>query len=179
MSSTGIVEFLTMKWGLLCPNCRGAKISVATLSELPRGAHCQSCNIDYDRDFERNVELSFTPAPAVRPLMVGGYCLSGPMATPHVPVQLLLSPGERRTIDLGQLSFEHAVDIVRIERRLHQVGIAVKVEAVGMQHECRAARRGRSGDAGGYTRGRTPGRSGGHPEWSQTGRDIEAGTSRS
>jgi class 3 adenylate cyclase len=33
-------------------------------------------------------------------LLAGGYCLSGPMATPHVPVQLLLAPGERRAIDL-------------------------------------------------------------------------------
>src|SRR6185437_4691499 len=59
---------LTMKWDLLCDNCR---------------------------DFERNVELSFSPAPAIRPLMAGGYCLSGPMATPHVLVQVLLQPGER------------------------------------------------------------------------------------
>ena len=91
---------LTMKWDLLCDNCRAPKLSVAALAELPRGAHCPSCNIDYDRDFERNVELAFSPAPAIRPLMAGGYCLSGPVATPHVPVQLLLAPGERRTVDL-------------------------------------------------------------------------------
>ncbi len=98
---------LTMKWGLLCPNCRGAKISVAALSELPRGAHCPSCNIDYDRDFEKNVELSFAPAPAVRPLSDGGFCLSGPMGTPHVAVQVLLDPGERRnvTVDLSPGSY--------------------------------------------------------------------------
>ncbi len=98
---------LTMKWGLLCPNCRGAKISVAALSELPRGAHCASCNIDYDRDFEKNVELSFAPAPAVRPVPDGGFCLSGPMATPHVAVQVLLDPGERRnvTVDLPPGSY--------------------------------------------------------------------------
>ena len=89
---------LTMKWDLLCTNCRGAKFSTAALSELPRGAHCPSCNIDYDRDFEKNVELSFAPAPAVRPLGLGGYCLSGPMATPHVAVQLLLAPGETRSV---------------------------------------------------------------------------------
>ena len=47
-----------------------AKLSVATLSDLPHGAHCATCNIDYDRDFERNVELTFAPAPAVRPLPV-------------------------------------------------------------------------------------------------------------
>jgi class 3 adenylate cyclase len=91
---------LTMKWELLCDNCRAPKLSVGALAELPRGAHCPSCNIDYDRDFERNVELAFSPAPAIRPLMAGGYCLSGPMATPHVPVQLLLAPGEKRTIEL-------------------------------------------------------------------------------
>ena len=89
---------LIMKWDLLCTNCRGPKVSATALSELPRGAHCTSCNIDYDRDFERNVELSFAPAPAVRPLLEGGYCLSGPMSTPHVPVQVLLVPGERRTV---------------------------------------------------------------------------------
>ncbi|MFI5000829.1 MAG: adenylate/guanylate cyclase domain-containing protein [Reyranellales bacterium] len=89
---------LTMKWDLLCTNCRGAKFSTSALSELPRGAHCPSCNIDYDRDFERNVELAFAPSPAVRPLLEGGYCLSGPMATPHVAVQLLLAPGERRSV---------------------------------------------------------------------------------
>ena len=91
---------LTMKWDLLCTNCRGAKVTAAALSELPRGAHCASCNIDYDRDFEKNVELSFAPSPSVRPLAAGGFCLSGPMATPHVVAQLLLVPGEKRSIAL-------------------------------------------------------------------------------
>ncbi|MDP2372130.1 adenylate/guanylate cyclase domain-containing protein [Reyranella sp.] len=91
---------LTMKWDLLCTNCRGPKLSASALSELPRGAHCPSCNIDYDRDFEKNVELSFAPAPTVRPILAGGFCLSGPMATPHVAVQLLLAPGERRSVEV-------------------------------------------------------------------------------
>ncbi len=98
---------LGMKWGLLCPNCRGAKVSVATLSELPHGAHCSTCNIDYDRDFERNVELTFAPAPAVRPLPENYFCLSGPMGTQHVAVQVLLAPGERRdvAVDLPEGSY--------------------------------------------------------------------------
>jgi class 3 adenylate cyclase len=91
---------LTMKWDLLCTNCRGAKMSVAALAELPKGAHCPSCNIDYGRDFERNIELSYAPAPAIRPLAEGGFCLSGPMATPHVLVQQLLGPGEKREVAL-------------------------------------------------------------------------------
>ena len=110
---------LTMKWDLLCTNCRGAKLTASALSELPRGAHCPSCNIDYDRDFEKNVELSFAPAPAVRPLMAGGFCLSGPMATPHVVVQVVLAPGEKRSVALdvpaGSLSPAHAAS-----RHLHR-----------------------------------------------------------
>ena len=55
-------------------------------------------HVDYGRDFERNVELTFAPAKTVRPLPVGNFCISGPLATQHVAVQVLLSPGERRTV---------------------------------------------------------------------------------
>lgn len=87
---------LTMRWDLLCPRCRVAKAAVQALDQLPEGAHCATCNIDYERDFSRNVELSFQPAPAVRPLGTGEHCLFGPMSTPHIRLQLTLQPGERR-----------------------------------------------------------------------------------
>jgi class 3 adenylate cyclase len=91
-------RMLDMKWELLCSNCRGAKLTVPSLDQLPRGAHCPSCNIDYDRDFARNVELTFAPSPLVRSLGIGGYCVSGPGVTPHILVQQLLAPGERRMV---------------------------------------------------------------------------------
>ncbi len=84
---------LTMRWDLLCPRCRVAKAAVQALDQLPKGAHCATCNIDYDRDFSRNVELSFSPAPAVRALGTGEHCLFGPMSTPHIWVQRSLPPG--------------------------------------------------------------------------------------
>lgn len=87
---------LALRWDVLCPRCRIPKAAVASLDELPRGAHCDSCNIDYDSDFSRNVELSFHPAPALRPISAGEYCLFGPMSTPHVVLQLTLQPGESR-----------------------------------------------------------------------------------
>jgi len=89
---------LRLSWDLLCPRCRGAKSSVAALDQLPKTAHCSSCNIGYDADFARNVELSFRPAPSVRELTIGEYCLNGPYSTPHVVVQQVLAPGERRMI---------------------------------------------------------------------------------
>lgn len=93
---TGLLE---LRWDLLCPRCRVAKASALGLDRLPQGAHCPSCNIDYDRDFSRNVEASFRPAAAIRPLLSGEYCLWGPMSTPHVAAQIHLAPGETKSLD--------------------------------------------------------------------------------
>ncbi len=90
---------LELQWELLCPNCRGPKSSAASLDRVPTGAHCATCNIDYERDFTRNVELTFRPAAAIRPIAGGEFCLFGPMTTPHVVVQQTLAPGERRELE--------------------------------------------------------------------------------
>lgn len=89
---------LTLRWDLLCPRCRITKASVPGLDELPQGAHCGTCNIDYDREFSKNVELSFEPAPAVRPITAGEYCLFGPMSTPHILAHITLAPGEEQDL---------------------------------------------------------------------------------
>jgi class 3 adenylate cyclase len=89
---------LELRWDLLCPGCRGAKVWSGTLDRLPTGAHCSSCNIDYDRDFSRNVEASFRPAAAIRPLESGEYCMWGPISVPHVKAQIALAPGESRDL---------------------------------------------------------------------------------
>ena len=89
---------LILRWDLLCPRCRITKASVPGLDELPQGAHCGTCNIDYDRDFSKNVELSFEPAPAVRPISAGEYCLFGPMSTPHILAHITLAPGEEQDL---------------------------------------------------------------------------------
>ena len=106
---------LAMGWDLLCPRCRGAKSRVERLHELPQGAHCSSCNIDYKRDFTRNVELTFRPEPWFRPLPEGELCMLGQASTPHVKLQaevaghasksfaLALAPGAYRfrTVEAG------------------------------------------------------------------------------
>ncbi len=106
---------LAMGWDLLCPRCRGAKSRVDRLHELPQGAHCSSCNIDYKRDFTRNVELTFRPEPWFRPLPEGELCMLGQGSTPHVKLQaevaaqahksfaLTLAPGAYRfrTVEAG------------------------------------------------------------------------------
>jgi class 3 adenylate cyclase len=91
---------LELRWDLLCPRCRAAKAVVPALDQLPTGAHCSTCNIDYGRDFSRNVELSFRPAEGIRPIPEGEFCLLGPMSTPHIWVHITLRPGESRRIAL-------------------------------------------------------------------------------
>ncbi|SMF39363.1 Adenylate cyclase, class 3 [Tistlia consotensis] len=90
---------LELSWELLCPRCRVGKAGTAALDRLPAGAHCDTCNIDYDRDFSSNVELSFRPAEAVRPIVFGEYCLLGPMSTPHIKVHVTVPAGATRRIE--------------------------------------------------------------------------------
>jgi class 3 adenylate cyclase len=89
---------LTLRWDLVCPRCRGAKLSVTSLDQLPQGAHCPSCNIDYERDFAQNVEVTFEPSPSVREIGAGAYCLANPLLSEHVKVQQRLAPGEAASI---------------------------------------------------------------------------------
>lgn len=91
---------LRLRWDLLCPRCQVGKGSVLALDQLPKGAHCGTCNIDYDRDYSSNVELAFHPANAIRPVDGGEYCLFGPMSTPHIKLHLTLKPGERRSVSV-------------------------------------------------------------------------------
>ena len=91
---------LAMGWDLLCPRCRGAKSRVEHLHDLPQGAHCSSCNIDYGRDFTRNVELTFHPEPWLRPLPEGELCLLGQATTPHVKFQAEVAAHARKSFAL-------------------------------------------------------------------------------
>jgi class 3 adenylate cyclase len=90
---------LELRWDILCPRCRVAKSQSGGLDRLPRGAHCSTCNIDYDRDFSRNVEASFHPAQGLRPISGGEYCLFGPMSTPHIKVHVTVPAGAERRIE--------------------------------------------------------------------------------
>jgi class 3 adenylate cyclase len=91
---------LELRWDLLCPRCRGAKATSASLDRIPTGAHCGTCNIDYGRDFSRNVELTLRPAAGIRPIEAGEFCLLGPMSTPHIWAHITLEPGEERVVEL-------------------------------------------------------------------------------
>jgi len=108
MEARGIIEtflaaardgLLTLHWDLVCPRCRGAKVVVTSLDRLPHGAHCPSCDVDYDRDFSQNVEVTFEPGADIRRLGSGTYCLASPLAAEHIKVQQWLAPGRVETME--------------------------------------------------------------------------------
>lgn len=100
---------LELRWDLMCPYCRGSKHAASSLRDLPRGVHCDACHIDFESRFDRLVELTFRPSPAVRTVVDREYCIGGPMVTPHVVMQQSLRPGESREISLALSPGEHRV----------------------------------------------------------------------
>ena len=90
----GLLQF---RWEILCPNCRSARAPLTTsLAKIRREAHCDVCQIRFDAEFDKSVELKFTVHPSVRKISDQTFCLAGPGGKPHVLRQLLLQPGETR-----------------------------------------------------------------------------------
>ncbi|UCC88979.1 MAG: adenylate/guanylate cyclase domain-containing protein [Anaerolineales bacterium] len=96
--SAARLSILNMRWDVMCPLCRGAKATAPALDELRKGVHCPTCSIDYEANFTRNVELTFTPHPRIRAINAGTYCIGGPMITPHILIHQVVQPGETRTL---------------------------------------------------------------------------------
>ena len=94
---SGLLDF---QWDLLCPLCRGPQESGASLKDIKTAVHCETCQIDFTANFDRYVELTFRPNPAVRRLNVAAFCIGSPHWTPHVVAQQLLPAGDKRELVL-------------------------------------------------------------------------------
>lgn len=55
-----------MSWDIYCPSCRGLPEYHRHMMGLSQRGHCMLCQIDWDLDFERQVEVTFTVNPSVR-----------------------------------------------------------------------------------------------------------------
>jgi adenylate cyclase len=98
----GLLDF---RWEVLCPNCRSTRETPAnSLSQLKRTSHCDVCQIQFDAEFDKSVELKFAVNRAVRPCEDQTFCLAGPGGKPHVVCQVWLEPGEERLCPLPDLT---------------------------------------------------------------------------
>ncbi len=94
------IGLLDFQWDLLCPLCRGPQESGSSLKDINSSIHCDSCKIDFAVNFDRYVELTFRPNPAVRRLQVASFCIGSPHWTPHVVAQQLLPAADKRELSL-------------------------------------------------------------------------------
>jgi class 3 adenylate cyclase len=94
------VGLLDFQWDPLCPLCRGPQESGRSLKDINAHVHCAGCQIDFTVNFDRFVELTFRPNPAVRRVNVFAFCIGSPQMTPHVVAQQLLPASEERVLNL-------------------------------------------------------------------------------
>jgi len=108
-------RLLSLRWEVLCPRCRNSQTPSTTLEDLPRTVHCSTCNIDYERDFSRNVELLFEPEPWLRPLPEGAACMLGASRTPHIVLQRHVDAGQSLSVDPPLNAGSYRVRAIQLE----------------------------------------------------------------
>ncbi len=86
---------LILLWDILCPSCRIPSDVVETLSALTSHGHCEACNIEFELDFSRSIEMIFRVHPEIRQAETRTYCVGGPGWSRHVVAQVRLARGER------------------------------------------------------------------------------------
>jgi adenylate cyclase len=107
---------LNLRWEVLCPNCRATRLPrTASLADLASTAHCDVCNIRFDAEFDKSVELKFSVHPGVRPCDEQTFCLVGPGARPHITAQIYLEPNEKREWTLPPTSRALRVRSVQVQ----------------------------------------------------------------
>src|SRR5215216_4752576 len=109
------IGLLDFQWDLLCPLCRGPQESGVSLKDVNSNVHCDTCKIDFTVNFDRYVELTFRPNPAVRRVNVPSFCIGSPHWTPHVVAQQLLPAGDRRELSLPLESGNYRLRALELE----------------------------------------------------------------
>ncbi|PCI39325.1 MAG: hypothetical protein COB53_03455 [Elusimicrobia bacterium] len=95
-----IAGLFNLSWEILCPNCRVAKADYNDLSDLESPAHCDTCEINFDGEFDKNVELRFSVHPSIREAAHADFCIGSPAKSLHRKVQARLGPGQSRTFQV-------------------------------------------------------------------------------
>jgi hypothetical protein len=78
------VGLVTMRWRVLCSNCRVSMATVPQLDRLQRATRCAECGQSTHTDLATNVEAVFGIHPAIRSVQSRVYCASSAAFRPHV-----------------------------------------------------------------------------------------------
>jgi class 3 adenylate cyclase len=92
---------LRLQWEAICPHCRAAKRTVASLGDVPRRVRCAPCEAEFTTDGPHAVEITFGVHPAIRAVPRQTYCYNEASSKAHVVLQQPVPSGGRRTISLS------------------------------------------------------------------------------
>lgn len=79
-----------LHWDILCPLCRGTQSSPRSIQDVHTPVHCDSCNINFEVNFDRLVEITFKPNSSIKNINVDTFCIGGPQVTPHIVAQQII-----------------------------------------------------------------------------------------
>lgn len=102
---------LDLSWDVVCPACKGPRGRFDLLEGLQGAVHCEMCNVTYDSNFDRNVEVTFSAAPLGRGIDVPTFCALGPHENRQSLAQTLLAPGARATLAVDLLPGAYAFEV--------------------------------------------------------------------
>ena len=129
------VGLLTLKWEMMCPNCRIPKAEHDALGSLEIHYHCDLCGVDFEVDFERYVELRFSVHPAVRQATDATYCIGGPRNALHVVAQQYLEPGETQEVTVRLRAEVLRIRTLRSNQTAQLAPTAVSTEPLELAYD--------------------------------------------
>ena len=131
---------LAMVWDVICPSCRIPSSVVESLAKIEEHGSCKTCNIGFDVDFSRAIELAFRASPDIRDVETRTYCIGGPAHFPHVAAQVRLQPGERFALPLSLAAGYYLVRSPQLPRA-HELRVTASGRRAPARHHARRAKR--------------------------------------
>ena len=118
-SKLGLLE---MVWDVICPSCRIPSSVVDSLQKIEEHGQCKACNLGFEVDFSRAIELAFRAASDVREVETRTFCVGGPAHFPHIAAQVRLQAGERFALPLSLSAGYYLVRSPQLPRH-HEVRV--------------------------------------------------------
>ena len=108
-------DLLNFNWDLHCPYCRSIQKSVNTLTQIHEPIFCKECEQEFNINFNKSLQLSFTPHPLVRKIDTDTYCARGPQTKSHVFVQQYLQPENTRYLKIDLPPGNYILESTKID----------------------------------------------------------------
>lgn len=121
------LNLLDFHWDVCCPKCKHPRNVFQKLSESRPNLHCDSCDIDYEMDFNTNTHLVFKPHPLIRKISDRRYTFGDPQSTPHIVSQHFMNVGSREYL---KIEFEEGTYIFKTQNHRNELVFHVREDGL-------------------------------------------------